>query len=84
MGERWHVTNGWWGDRAVDSVGRCALALVGVVAIVVDILCGVVGVVHGWAGDVTRETAQGVVAATTDLAAGFELLAAEAAGQQVR
>jgi hypothetical protein len=31
-----------------------------------------------------RETAQGVVAATTGLTAGFELLAAKAAGQQVR
>lgn len=84
MGERWHVANGWWGDRAVDSVGGCALALVGVVAIVFGTLCCVVGVVHGWAGDVTRETAQGVVAATTGLTTGFELLATEAAGQQVR
>lgn len=56
--------------------------MVGVVAIVLgDILCGVVGVVHAWAGDVARETAERVVVSATRLAPGLELLTAESAGQ---
>jgi hypothetical protein len=42
-----------------------------------------VGVVHCWARDVAGETAEGVVVCATGLTTGFELLAAETAGQQI-
>lgn len=82
MRERRDVANGWWGDGAIGSGGRATV--VGVVAIVfsgVLDIGGGVDVVDCRAGGVAWKTTKGVVAAFT---AGFELLATQAAGQQVR
>jgi hypothetical protein len=58
--------------------------VVGVVTIVFGGDLCVVGVVHARTGDMAWETAEGVVVCPAALTTAFELLATQAAGQQVR
>jgi hypothetical protein len=80
VGKGRHIADGRWRERAVGSDGGCAA---GIWVITLVFGCTVLGVevVHCWAGDVTWETTEGVL---TRFTTGFQLLATQAAGQQIR
>lgn len=82
MRERRNVANGWWGDGAIGSGwGAAGVWVVAIVFSGVLDVGGSVDVVHCWARGVAWKATKSGVAT---FAAGFELLATEAAGQQVR
>lgn len=83
MGERRDIADGRRGSGSVGSGGGCALAMIGIVTLMFcDRLRGLVCVVHAWAGNMARKTAERVVVCATAVA-GFQLLATEATGEQV-
>jgi hypothetical protein len=84
MREGWHITHRRRGDGAGRPAGRCTLAVVGIVTVVLGGDLCVVGVVHARARDVTWETAERVIVGAAALTTAFELLATQTAGQQIR